>query len=141
MHRCLYSWNLWSEMCISCHIIVLMWKVTLLKKDQVAPEKFKLYIQDRKNNAIIIVGVLSHFTHVQLFVTLQTIAWQAPLSTGYSRQEYRSWLPGPPPGDLPKSGIEPTSLTTPALAFYHGLFTTSATWEAPIIVGQCPIFF
>ena len=61
-------------MCISYYTIALMWKVTLLKKDQVAPEKFKLYIQDRKNNAIIIVGVLSHFTHVQLFVTLQTIA-------------------------------------------------------------------
>ena len=47
---------------------------------------------------------------------------------GFSRQEYWSGLPCPPPGDLPDPGMEPTSLTSPALA--GGLFTTSATWEA-----------
>ena len=41
---------------------------------------------------------------------------------GFPRQEYRSGLPFPPPGDLPDPGIEPTSLTSPALA--GGLFTT-----------------
>ena len=56
---------------------------------------------------------------------LWTITRQAPLSIGYSRQEYWSELPCPPPGDLPGPGIKPT---TPALA--GGLFTTSATWEA-----------
>ena len=59
--------------------------------------------------------LLSHFSHVQLFVTLWTVAHQAPLSMGFSRQEYWSVLPFPPPGDLPNSGIEPTLLVPPAL--------------------------
>ena len=46
--------------------------------------------------------VLSHFTHVRLFVTLWTVALQAPLSMGFCRQEYWSGFPFPPPGDLPK---------------------------------------
>ena len=50
---------------------------------------------------------------VWLFATLWTVARQAPLSTGFPRQEYWSGLPFPPPGDLPDSGTEPTS---PALA-------------------------
>ena len=60
--------------------------------------------------------VLSHFTHVRLFVTLWTVACQAPLSMGFSRQEYWSELPCPPPKDLPDPGIETTCLTSPALA-------------------------
>ena len=55
--------------------------------------------------------VLSHFSHVQLFVTPWTVAHQAPLSMGFSRQEYWSGLPCPPPGDLPNPGIEPGSPT------------------------------
>ena len=47
---------------------------------------------------------------------------------GFSRQEYWSRLPGPPPGDLPNSGTKPTSLMSPALA--GELFTTSTAWEA-----------
>ena len=42
-------------------------------------------------------------------VTLQTVAFQAPLSVGFSRQEYWSGFPFPSPGDLPDSGIEPRS--------------------------------
>ena len=48
---------------------------------------------------------------------------------GFSRQEYWSGLPCPPPGGLSNLGIEPTSLSSPALA--GGFFTTSATWGAP----------
>ena len=55
------------------------------------------------------------FSHVRLFVTLWTMAHQAPLSKGFSRQEYGSGVPCPPPGNLPDPGIEPTSLTSPAL--------------------------
>ena len=44
---------------------------------------------------------LSHFSHVQLFVTPWTIAHQAPRSMGFSRKEYWSGLPRPPPRDLP----------------------------------------
>ena len=60
-------------------------------------------------------------------MTLRTVEGQAPLSMGISRQEYWSGLPCSPPGELPDPGIEPTSLTSPALA--GRLFTTRATWE------------
>ena len=60
--------------------------------------------------------VLSHFSYIQLFATLWTVAHQAPQSKGFSRQEYWSGLPFPPPGDLPDLGIKPTSLVSPALA-------------------------
>ena len=66
---------------------------------------------------------------VWLFVTLWTVARQAPLSTGFSRQEYWSGLPSPPPGDLMDPGIEPSSFTSPALAGRFFFFTTSACWE------------
>ena len=49
--------------------------------------------------------VLSHFSCVRLFVTLWTVARQAPLSMGFSRQEYWSGLPCPPPEDLPDPGF------------------------------------
>ena len=67
-------------------------------------------------------------SRVQLFVTPWTVALQAPLSMGFSRQEYWNGLPCPPPEDLPDPGIEPESLASPALA--GGFLTTSATWEA-----------
>ena len=73
----------------------------------------------------IVHAVLSCFNCVQLFATLWTVAHQAPLSMGFSRQEYWSGLPCLPPGDLPDPGIEPGSLMSPALA--GGFFTTSAT--------------
>ena len=75
--------------------------------------------------------MLSLFSHVQLFATLWMVANQAPLSTGFSWQEYWSGLPCSPPGDLPDPGIKPESLKSPVLA--SRLFTTSATWEAPYI--------
>ena len=65
--------------------------------------------------------VLSCFSRVQLFKTPWTVACQAPLSMGYSRQEYWSGFPCPPPGDLPHPGIEPATLASPALA--DGFFT------------------
>ena len=58
--------------------------------------------------------MLSHFSPVRHFETLWTIARQAPLSMGFSRQEYRSGLPCPP-GELPDPGIELVSLTSLAL--------------------------
>ena len=64
---------------------------------------------------------LSHFSHVQLYVTLWTVACQAPQSMGFSRQEYWSGLPCPPPGNLPNPGIELMSVMSPALA--GGFFT------------------
>ena len=71
--------------------------------------------------------MLSRFSHAQLFATLWTVACWAPLSMGFSGQEYWSGLPCPPPGDLPHPGMEPSSLASPVLA---GVFFTSrATLE------------
>ena len=67
---------------------------------------------------------------VPLFGTLQTVACQAPLSMEFSRQEYWSRLPFPPPEDLPDPGVNPAS---PAST---GRFFTTATWEAPFIQGN-----
>ena len=62
-------------------------------------------------------------------VTPWAVACQAPLSMGFSRQEYWSGLPSLFPGHLPDLGIEPVSLMSLALA--GEFFTISATWEAP----------
>ena len=48
-------------------------------------------------------------SHVRLFATPLTVAYQAPPSMGFSRQEYWSGVPVPSPGDLPDPGIEPGS--------------------------------
>ena len=71
-----------------------------------------LNIQLSVNHLLLLV--LSNF-----FTTPWTVACQAPLSRGFSRQEYWSGLPFPPPEDIPYPGIEPES---PALA--SGFFTT-----------------
>ena len=67
--------------------------------------------------------ILSHFSHVQFFAILWTVACQALLSKGFSRQEYWSGLLCLPLGDLPCLGIEPASLTSPALT--GRFFTTT----------------
>ena len=54
-------------------------------------------------------------SHVRLFATLWTVARQAPLSMGFSRKEYWSGLPCPPPGDLPNPGVKSASPESPAL--------------------------
>ena len=76
-----------------------------------------------------------HVCYVASVVSDSATPWtikpqQAPLSMGFSRQEYWSGLPCPPPGDLRGPGIEPVSPACPALA--GGFFTTSTTWEAPL---------
>ena len=63
-----------------------------------------------------------------LWHPMDYIAHQAPLSTGFSRQEYWSGFPCPPPEYLPNPRIEQESLTSAALA--DGFSTTSAIWEA-----------
>ena len=74
--------------------------------------------------------VLSHFSHVQFFVPPWTLRPpQAPLSLGFSRQEYRSGLPFPSPGDLPDKGIKPMSPEVPAL---QADFFTTEPWGKPL---------
>ena len=74
--------------------------------------------------------MLSCFSCVRLCVTPWTVALQAPLSMGFSRQEYQSELSCAPPGDLPDPGMEPVSLVIPALA--GGFFYRCTTWKAPV---------
>ena len=70
-------------------------------------------------------------SHVRLFVTPWTVAYQAPMSMGFSRQECWSGLPFPSPGHLPNPGIEPRSPTLqadalpsePFLQFLRAVFT------------------
>ena len=61
-------------------------------------------------------------------MTVWTVARQAPLSMGFSRQEYLNGLSVPSPGDLPNPGIELASLASPALA--DGFLTTNTNWKA-----------
>ena len=79
--------------------------------------------------------VLSCFHHVRLFVTLWTVAHQACLSMGFSRQEYWTGLLCPPPGDLPNPGTEPVPPVSPR-----------ATWGTLIIfhrklINSCEIMY
>ena len=88
------------------------------------------------------VYVLIHY--IRLFVIPWTVAHQAPLSIGFSRQEYWSGLACSLPGALPHLGTEPASFTSPALS---GRFFTASTttWEAPLLSMVFPncahIFF
>ena len=74
-------------------------------------------------------------SHLQIFVTLWTVAHQAPLTMIFPRQEYWSGWPFPPPGDLPDPEIKPTSPAFPALA---GRFFTTEPPGKPI--NPLPIF-
>ena len=85
--------------------------------------------------------VLSHFSHVRLFLTLWTLAIRLLWPWDwFSRQEYWSGLPCPPPGDLPDPGIKPVSLMSPELA--GGFFTIRATGEEgkPLFSGDTSFF-
>ena len=75
--------------------------------------------------------VLSHFSRVRLRVTPWTVALQAPLSMGFSREAYWSGLTFPPPGELPDPGIELMSLMSPAFA--GGFFTASTTTQSSFL--------
>ena len=68
------------------------------------------YVTETLLTALCILKVKVKSPHcVRLFVTLWTVAYQAPPSMEFSRQEYWSGLPFPSPGDLPDPGIKPGS--------------------------------
>ena len=85
--------------------------------------------QERGDKCIHIADSL-HFGRAQLSVTLWTVAHQAPLSMGFSRQEYWSGLPFSTPGNLPDPGFEPMSPAFPSLA---GRFFTTESHRNPSI--------
>ena len=105
--KCTAKWFWYIYICTSIHIYMYISDV---------------YINIRK-------WMLSH---IWLFVTAWAVACQAPLSMGFSRQEYWSGLPFPSPGDHPDPGIEFMFLASLVLA--GGFLTTSVAWEAPVCV-------
>ena len=85
---------------------------------------------NRYNSVIFCRCVLSHFSRVQLLATLWTVAHQAPLSMGFSRQEYWSGLPCPPPGIFPTKG-------------WNQRLYVSCNWQAdslPLALPGKPVF-
>ena len=74
--------------------------------------------------------VINPFSPVRLFVTPWTLAHQAPLSMGFSRQESWRGFPCPPPGDLPNPGVEPVAPVSAALA---GGFSTAEPRGKPLV--------
>ena len=72
-----------------------------------------LYTRNQHHTAnqlrVAVAVAVTRFSRVRLFATLWTVALQAPLSVGLSRQEYWSGLPCPPPRDLPDPGMDPGS--------------------------------
>ena len=87
----------------------------------------------RDGNSLSCYKVKS-LSRVPSFGTPWTVACQAPPSMGFPRQEYWSGLPFPSPRDFLDPGIEPGSLTAPALA--GRFFISSATWEAGTLVNS-----
>ena len=73
-------------------------------------EAWRHIFEERRPNKIRERKKVKSLSCVGLFVTPETVAYQAPLSMGFSRQEYWSGLPFPSPGDLPEPGIKPESL-------------------------------
>ena len=80
-------------------------------------------VKGRKQERFHVCHTLGCVCSFWLFTTPQTVICHAPLSVGFSRQEYWRELPCPPPQDLPDPGIKPTSLASPALT---GRFFTTA---------------
>ena len=101
-------------------------------------------------------GVLSHFIHVRLCATLWAVACQGPLSMGFSRKEYWSGLPCPPPGDLPNPSLphcrqvlyhlsrNVVCHNSAALLFWQNTFSTKFIKDLPSItkslVKKCFVF-
>ena len=82
-------------------------------------------------------------SHVQLFATPRTIAHQAPLPMGSSRQEYWSGLPCPFLGDFFNPGIEPVSLTSTCVGrqvLYHESHLGSPLWLPPSAITNAESF-
>ena len=94
----------------------------MFSKDSFSQKNYRNHFTDN-----CFVCVLSHFSHIQLFVTLWTCSQPDSSVHGILWARILNQLACPSPGDLPNPGTEPTSLTSPALA--RGFFTTSTTWE------------
>ena len=110
---CTLTSRKWDIMLL--YILVIYWFVRFFCFGNIMDEKY-------------LSCVLNHFSYVWLLVTLWIVSHQAPLSMGFSRQEYWSMFPCPLTGNLPNPRIKPGCLMSPALI--GRFFTTSTTWEA-----------
>ena len=124
--------HMWVRLC-NIYLCLISLSIMSLLLSKIARSKvFFTWGNDLKKNTVrpslVHLCMLSHFSWVQLCTIPWTVAHQAPLSMGVSRQAYWSRLPYPPPGDLPHPGVKPMSLTSPVLA--GGFFTAGAIWEA-----------
>ena len=116
----LKSWSILSQ-AMQAHRLPQPWRIPLLVTPVRSPHSIfyhsLLQLAHRGPTPLSpCMCVLGCFNHVWLSADPWTIAHQAPLSVGFSRQEYWSGWPCPPPGDLPNPGIELASLKSPALA-------------------------
>ena len=101
---------------MATHSSILAWKIPWTEE----PDRLQSIVSQRDMTEAT-WHVCSATQSCLLFPILWTVACQAPLSMGFSRQEYWSGLPFPPPGALPLPGTEPAPLLSSALA--GGLFT------------------
>ena len=97
---------------------------------QLSETKTVYVIKFSKTQFYLVLEKWSRFSRVQLFVTPWTVVRQVSPSVGLSRPEYWGGLPCAPPGNLPDPGIEPSSLTSPALTYRF--FIPSATWKVSV---------
>ena len=104
----------WLEKELATHSSVLAWRIPGTGDPGGLPSMGSHRVgHDWSDLAAAAVCVCTHtLSHVQLFVISWTVAHRAPLSLGFSRQEYWSGLPFPSPRDLPDPGIEPLSLVS-----------------------------
>ena len=113
-------------------MVIIFRYLNILADPEAKRTQIELKKQTNKQTTILYRGhvlykapFLSVLSQVLTLFEPWTAAHQAPLSMGFSRQEYWSGLPCPSPGDLPDTGIKPASLVSPRSA--GRFFTTSAT--------------
>ena len=82
----------------------------------------------RSSSQFVLCVCVKLLSYILLFATLRTMACQAPLSVGFSRQEYWSGIPCPPSGDLPDPRIELKSLTSPTLVQFSSVVQSCSTF-------------
>ena len=115
----LHVWasNPWTPICtalktLSCLLVLVLISIPSLS---ISIWIFKIYLISMRLKPILDFFLqkkwseVKSLSHVWLFVIPWTVAYQAPPSLGFSRQEYWSGLPFPSPGDLPNPGIKPGS--------------------------------
>ena len=113
-------------------VYLLAWRIVLNLLNREIMWEWNMYLY---THTCVCVFMFSHFSCVQLFVTLWTVAFQAPLSMWFSRQEYWCGLPCLPPGDLPDLGMEPMPACISCIS--GRFFTHWTTWEAHMLVCVC----